>query len=77
MSGSSDGGAHLASFVGADYTTNLLATFVPDTLSLEEAIFNVEPEGEIMLRIMSEIAHLAGRDDFQPKLAGRRWKPTT
>ena len=41
MSGSSDGGAHLASFVGADYTTNLLTQFVPDTLSLEEAVFRM------------------------------------
>ncbi len=41
MSGSSDGGAHLASFVGADYTTNLLTQFVPGTLSLEEAIFRM------------------------------------
>ncbi len=29
MAGSSDGGAHLASFVGADYTTNLLKDDVP------------------------------------------------
>ncbi len=41
MSGSSDAGAHLASFVGADYTTNLLTNFVPGTLSLEEAIFRM------------------------------------
>jgi N-acyl-D-aspartate/D-glutamate deacylase len=41
MSGSSDGGAHLASFVGADYTTNLLTQFVPGTLSLEQAIFRL------------------------------------
>ena len=41
MSGSSDAGAHLASFVGADYTTNLLTQFVPGTLSLEEAIFRL------------------------------------
>ena len=38
MSGSSDGGAHLASFVGADYTTRLLTEWVPDPLSLEQAI---------------------------------------
>ena len=38
MSGSSDGGAHLASFVGADYTTRLLTEWVPDPLSLEHAI---------------------------------------
>jgi N-acyl-D-aspartate/D-glutamate deacylase len=39
MPGSSDGGAHLASFVGADYTTRLLAEWVPDTLSLEQAVW--------------------------------------
>ena len=38
MAGSSDGGAHLASFVGADYTTRLLTEWVPDHLSLEEAV---------------------------------------
>ena len=41
MAGSSDGGAHLASFVGADYTTNLLTDFVPSVLRLEEAIFKL------------------------------------
>jgi len=41
MSGSSDGGAHLASFVGADYSTRLLTEYVPGTLSLEEAIFRL------------------------------------
>jgi 1-acyl-sn-glycerol-3-phosphate acyltransferase len=30
---------------------------------------------QLTLRIMSELARLAGRDNFQPKLAGRRWKP--
>jgi len=39
MPGSSDGGAHLASFVGADYTTRLLTDWVPDPLSLEQAIW--------------------------------------
>ena len=41
MSGSSDGGAHLASFTGADYTTRLLAEWVPDPLSLEAAIWRL------------------------------------
>jgi N-acyl-D-aspartate/D-glutamate deacylase len=41
MAGSSDGGAHLASFVGADYTTNLLTDFVPSVLTIEEAIFKL------------------------------------
>lgn len=39
MPGSSDGGAHLASFVGADYTTRPLAEWVPDTISLEHAVW--------------------------------------
>ena len=38
MAGSSDGGAHLVSFVGADYTTRLLTEWVPNALSLEEAV---------------------------------------
>jgi N-acyl-D-aspartate/D-glutamate deacylase len=38
MAGSSDGGAHLLSFCGADYTTRLLTEWVPDVLSLEQAV---------------------------------------
>ena len=41
MSGSSDGGAHLASFVGADYTTKLITDHVPEILSLEQAIWRL------------------------------------
>jgi N-acyl-D-aspartate/D-glutamate deacylase len=38
MAGSSDGGAHVLSFTGADYTTRLLAEWVPATLTLERAV---------------------------------------
>ena len=38
MAGSSDGGAHLLSFTGADYPTRLLSEWVPDVLTLEEAV---------------------------------------
>ncbi|HSO94642.1 MAG TPA: amidohydrolase family protein [Acidimicrobiia bacterium] len=38
MAGSSDGGAHLLSFCGADYTTRLLTEWVPDVLTLEAAV---------------------------------------
>jgi N-acyl-D-aspartate/D-glutamate deacylase len=38
MPGSSDGGAHLLSFCGADYSTRLLAEWVPDPLTIEEAV---------------------------------------
>ena len=41
MAGSSDGGAHLASFVGADYTTRLITDWVPHVLTLEEAIWRL------------------------------------
>ena len=41
MAGSSDGGAHLASFTGADYSTRLLAEWVPETVSLEHAIWRL------------------------------------
>ncbi|MEE3330491.1 MAG: amidohydrolase family protein [Myxococcota bacterium] len=41
MAGSSDGGAHLASFVGADYTTRLITDWVPDVLSLEQAVWRL------------------------------------
>jgi 1-acyl-sn-glycerol-3-phosphate acyltransferase len=30
--------------------------------------------GELTKRFLIEIAKLAGREDFQPELAGRRWK---
>jgi len=38
MPGSSDGGAHLLSFCGADYTTRLLTEWVPSVLPLEHAV---------------------------------------
>ena len=41
MAGSSDGGAHLASFTGADYSTRLLSEWVPEALSLEPAIWRL------------------------------------
>lgn len=31
--------------------------------------------GELTLKVVSELARLAGQNDFQPKLAGRKWKP--
>jgi N-acyl-D-aspartate/D-glutamate deacylase len=38
MAGSSDGGAHLLTFCGVDYTTRLLTEFVPGRLTLEQAV---------------------------------------
>jgi N-acyl-D-aspartate/D-glutamate deacylase len=41
MAGSSDGGAHLASFTGADYPTRLLTEWVPETVTLEHAVWRL------------------------------------
>jgi len=41
MAGSSDGGAHLASFTGGDYPTRLLGEWVPDTISMEDAVWRL------------------------------------
>lgn len=38
MAGSSDGGAHLLSFCGADFTTRLITDWTPDVLPIEDAI---------------------------------------
>jgi N-acyl-D-aspartate/D-glutamate deacylase len=38
MAGSSDGGAHLLSFCGADFPTRLLTDWVPEVLSFEAAV---------------------------------------
>jgi N-acyl-D-aspartate/D-glutamate deacylase len=38
MAGSSDGGAHLLSFCGADFTTRLLTEWVPEVIGLEAAV---------------------------------------
>jgi 1-acyl-sn-glycerol-3-phosphate acyltransferase len=32
--------------------------------------------GQLMLTVMSKVAALAGQSDFEPQLAGKRWKPT-
>jgi N-acyl-D-aspartate/D-glutamate deacylase len=41
MAGSSDAGAHLTSSIGVDYTTRLLSEWVPEPLSLEQAIWRL------------------------------------
>jgi len=42
--GSSDGGAHLLSLVGVDYTTRMITDWVPETISLETAIHRMTGE---------------------------------
>jgi N-acyl-D-aspartate/D-glutamate deacylase len=38
LPGSSDAGAHLASYCGVDFTTRLLSEWAPDAISLEDAV---------------------------------------
>jgi N-acyl-D-aspartate/D-glutamate deacylase len=38
LPGSSDAGAHLTSYCGADFSTRLLCDYVPEVLSLPEAV---------------------------------------
>jgi N-acyl-D-aspartate/D-glutamate deacylase len=53
LAGSSDGGAHLLTFCGADYTTRTLTETVPDMMTLEQAV----------ARLTSEPAQLHGLND--------------
>jgi N-acyl-D-aspartate/D-glutamate deacylase len=51
MAGSSDGGAHLQTFCGADYPTQMLTKLVPDPLSLEEAVHKLSGQPAAMLKL--------------------------
>ena len=63
--GSSDGGAHLLSFCGADFTTRLLTEWVPDVLTLEAAVAR--------LTSIPAAAHgLTDRGVLAPGRGGRR-----
>ena len=48
------------------------------TIDISPYVGREKEEGvtqEITLRVLKELAKLAGHPDFQPQLAGRRWKP--
>jgi N-acyl-D-aspartate/D-glutamate deacylase len=62
MAGSSDGGAHLLSFCGADYTTRLLTEWVPDVLSLEHAVAR-------LTSVPADAYGLADRGALRPGMA--------
>jgi N-acyl-D-aspartate/D-glutamate deacylase len=49
MAGSSDAGAHLQTFCGADYPTRLLRDLVPEPLRLEEAVHKLSAQPAAML----------------------------
>jgi 1-acyl-sn-glycerol-3-phosphate acyltransferase len=46
------------------------------TESYLDRVDDRELHGELTLQAMKEIACLAGQPDFEPCLAGKRWKPT-
>jgi 1-acyl-sn-glycerol-3-phosphate acyltransferase len=47
-----------------------------DTTPFLDRAEDREVHGELTLRAMKEIARLAEQPDFEPRLAGRNWKPT-
>ncbi len=47
-----------------------------DTTPYLDRVDDRELHGELTLQAMKEIARLADQPDFEPKLAGRHWKPT-
>jgi len=52
---------------------------VGELIDISEYYGREQEEGvltEITLRCLKAIAELAGRPDFEPKMAGRNWKPT-
>ena len=58
MAGSSDGGAHLASLVGADYTTRLLSEWVPDKIHLHSLCrIEIDLEGKDDKKLVDDFFH--------------------
>ena len=47
-----------------------------DVSKYQDEAYNDELVREIMTRVVREIARLAGEDNFDPRFAGREWKPT-
>lgn len=47
-----------------------------DTSAYRDRVDDRELHAELTMRAMKEIARLAGYPDFEPRLAGKRWKPT-
>lgn len=47
-----------------------------DVAEYEDVEHNEDLAREIMTRVLLEIASLAGRDGFEPRFAGRKWKPS-
>ncbi|MCE9544307.1 MAG: 1-acyl-sn-glycerol-3-phosphate acyltransferase, partial [Planctomycetia bacterium] len=73
---------HGARYAGTFWSSMVMPAKVRLTigppLDLSE-YFDQEPTADLLglltRRMMSEIAKLAGRPDFEPQLAGRHWKP--
>lgn len=50
-----------------------------DPIDITEYLGREHEEGvleELTLRAVKALAELAGKPDFEPKLAGKKWKPT-
>lgn len=47
-----------------------------DTTPYMDRVDDRDTHAELTMRAMKEIARLAGHPEFEPQLAGKRWKPT-
>jgi 1-acyl-sn-glycerol-3-phosphate acyltransferase len=47
-----------------------------DVAEYKDVQRNEELASEIMTRLLLEIARLAGREDYEPQFAGRKWRPS-
>lgn len=47
-----------------------------DTRPFLDRVDDRDTHAELTMRAMKEIARLAGHPDFEPQLAGKKWKPT-
>jgi N-acyl-D-aspartate/D-glutamate deacylase len=79
LAGSSDGGAHLQTFCGASYSTQLLADAVPEILSLESAISRLTLQPAVLCglwdRGMIRVGNIADLVIFEREALG--YEPLT
>ena len=71
-------GAPYGGTVGPLFTRAHVKVNIGEPMDLSEFYGREQEEGvlqELTKRFLVALAHLGGRDDFVPELAGRRWKP--
>jgi 1-acyl-sn-glycerol-3-phosphate acyltransferase len=73
-----EGAPYDGTFWGCFFMTARVQLVVGHPIDLSEYYdrkLSSELQGELTLRLLREITRLGGRPDFEPRLAGRHWKP--